>query len=157
VEEATALSEELHRLYRRIDALPGAGPPPGEACGLVLEARVEILCLVGRPYESEEVRRLAGKVLGGLDHWFTFLAVGGVEATNNRAERALRELVVQRKIMGCFRNGKGTMICEAVMSVLSIWGQQGRDLPQALGVALTREQTKNLTRTRFILNMRMGF
>ena len=78
-----------------------------------------------------------------MDHWFTFLGVPGVEATNNRAERALRELVVQRKIMGCFRNGKGTWICETVMSVLSTWGQQGRDLPQALGEALTREWTKS--------------
>jgi hypothetical protein len=64
----------------------------------------------GRPYESGEVRRFAGKVVNGLDHWFTFLEVAGCEATNNRAERALREHVVQRKIMGCFWNGKGTMI-----------------------------------------------
>jgi len=64
----------------------------------------------GRPYESGEVRRFAAKVLNGVDHWFTFLTVPGVEPTNNRAERALREHVVQRKIMGCFRNGKGTMI-----------------------------------------------
>jgi hypothetical protein len=56
------------------------------------------------------VRRFAAKVLNGVDHWFTFLTVPGVEPTNNRAERALREHVVQRKIMGCFRNGKGTMI-----------------------------------------------
>jgi hypothetical protein len=63
-----------------------------------------------RPYESGEVRRFAANVLNGVDHWFTFLTVPGVEPTNNRAERALREHVVQRKIMGCFRNGKGTMI-----------------------------------------------
>ena len=45
-------------------------------------------------------------MLNSIDHWFTFLVVPGVEATNNRAERALREHVVQRKIMGSFRNGK---------------------------------------------------
>jgi hypothetical protein len=56
------------------------------------------------------VSRFAANVLNGVDHWFTFLTVPGVEPTNNRAERALREHVVQRKIMGCFRNGKGTMI-----------------------------------------------
>ena len=31
-----------------------------------------------------------------------------VEPTNNRAELALRELVVQRKIIGTLRNAKGT-------------------------------------------------
>jgi len=139
VEEAASLSEGLYALYRRVSVPPGDRPPPG----LAEEARAEMLRLAGRPYESGEVRRFAGKVVNGLDHWFTFLGVSGVEATNNRAERALRELVVQRKISGGFRNGKGMMICETVMSVLSTWGQQGRDLPQALGEALTREWTKS--------------
>jgi len=139
VGEAVALSEGLHALYRRVSVPPGDRPPPG----LVVEARVEMLRLVEGPFGSEECRRFAGKVVNGVDHWFTFLEVPGVESSNNRAERALRELVVQRKIMGCFRNGKGTMICETVMSVLSTWGQQGRDLPQALGEALTREWTKS--------------
>lgn len=143
VEEAAALSEGLHRLYRRIGVPPGDRPPPDMAGELAEEARAEVLRLVGRPYSSGEVRRFAGKVVNGLDHWFTFLEVAGCEATNNRAERALRELVVQRKIMGCFRNGKGTLICETVMSVLSTWGQQGRDLSQALGDALTREWMKS--------------
>jgi hypothetical protein len=96
-----------------------------------------------RPYESGDVRRFAAKVLNGLDHWFTFLTVPGVEATNNRAERGLREHVVQRKIMGCFRNGKGTMIYETVMTVLSTWKQQGRNLSQTLGETLTQEWTKS--------------
>jgi transposase len=143
VEEAAALSEGLHRLYRRIGVPPGDRPPPDMAGELAEEARAEVLRLAGRPYSSGEVRRFAGKVVNGLDHWFTFLEVAGCEATNNRAERALRELVVQRKIMGCFRNGKGTLICETVMSVLSTWGQQGRDLSQALGDALTREWMKS--------------
>jgi transposase len=66
-----------------------------------------------------------------------------VEPTNNRAERALRESMVQRKIMGCFRNGKGTWIYETVMTVLASWKQQGWDLPQALGEALTQEWTRS--------------
>jgi len=143
VAEAVAFSEGLHALYRRLNVSSEEWPPPGEAFGLVQEARIEMLRLVGRSYESVEVRRFAAKVLNGLDHWFTFLEVVGVEATNNRAERALRELVVQRKIMGCFRNGKGTMICETVMSVLATWGQSGRNLSEALGEALTREWTKS--------------
>jgi hypothetical protein len=80
-----------------------------------------------------------GKILNGLDHWYTFLWVPGCELTNNRAERALREHVVQRKIMGCLRNGKGVWIYETVMSVLSTWSQQGRDLPETLSETLTKE------------------
>jgi len=69
--------------------------------------------------------------------------VPGVEPTNNRAERALREHVVQRKIMGTFRNGKVTRTYETIMTVLATWKQQGRNLFQTLGEALTQEWTKS--------------
>ena len=79
----------------------------------------------------------------GMDHGFTFFMLLGVASTNNRAERALREHVVQRRIMGCFRNGKGTGIYETVMTVLASWKQQGRDLSKTLGETLTQEWTKS--------------
>jgi len=136
VDEAGPVSEALHGLYRRFDVPPLDKPPPGEARALMME-------WAGRPYESVEVRRFAAKILNGIDHWFTFLVVPGVEATNNRAERALREHVVQRKIMGTFRNGKGTGIYETVMTVLASWKQQGRDLSQTLSATLTQEWNKS--------------
>jgi transposase len=142
VEEAKPFSEALHRLYRRLNE-PEDKPPPEEAVRLAGEAKKEMMKWAGRPYETAEVRRFAGKVLNGLDRWFTFLTVPGVEPTNNRAERALREHVVQRKIMGCFRNGKGTWIYETVMTVLSTWKRQGRDLPQTLAQTLTQEWNKS--------------
>ena len=103
-------------------------PPLEEAMRLAREARASMENWAGRSYESEEVRWYAAKIRNGMDHWFTFLMVPGVEPTNNRAERALREHVVQRRIMGCFRNGKGTGIYETVMTVLASWKQQGRNL-----------------------------
>jgi len=99
-DEAVSLSEELHMLYRRFNVAPLDRPPPWEAERLACEARASMERLAGRPYESVEVRRFAAKIRNGMGHWFTFLVVPGVEATNNRAERALREFVVQRKIMG---------------------------------------------------------
>jgi hypothetical protein len=38
---------------------------------------------------------------------------------------ALREHVVQRKIMGTMRNSKGTMIYETMMTMIATWKQQG--------------------------------
>ena len=122
---------------------PEDRPPPGEAERLAGEARALMESWAGMPYESAEVRRFAAKIRNGIGHWFTFLVVPGVEPTNNRAERALREHVVQRKIMGTFRNGKGTRIYETVMTVLASWKQQGRDLSQTLGEALTQEWNKS--------------
>jgi len=44
------------------------------------------------------------------------------------AERALKEPIVQRKIMGTLRNRKGVQIYETMMSLLATWGKQGLDL-----------------------------
>jgi len=143
IDEAGPVSEALHMLYRRFNVPPLDKPPPGEALRRAGEARALMMEWAGRPYESVEVRRFAAKIRNGIGHWVTFLTVPGVEATNNRAERALREHVVQRKIMGCFRNGKGTRIYETMMTVLATWKQQDRDLSRTLGETLTHEWTKS--------------
>ncbi len=78
-----------------------------------------------------------------IQHAITFVIMPGVEPTNNRAERALREHVVQRKIIGTFRNGKGTRIYETIMTMLATWKQQGLDLAQALAESLTGAWAKS--------------
>ena len=78
----------------------------------------------------------------GFDHWFTFVVVGEIEATNNRAERALREAVVQRKIMGTFRNEKGTQIYETMIRLLATWKQQKPNPWEAMDKSLTTAWTK---------------
>ena len=45
-----------------------------------------------------EFRKFATKVKNWLEHWFTCLINLFVEPTNNTAERALRELIVQEKL-----------------------------------------------------------
>jgi len=76
-----------------------------------------------------------------LDFWyvftFTFVTHPGVEPTNNRAERALREHVAQRKIVGTLRNRKGTSIHERIMTVLATWVQQGLNSFQMMRAKLS--------------------
>ncbi|KXA99026.1 hypothetical protein AKJ42_03865 [candidate division MSBL1 archaeon SCGC-AAA261C02] len=50
-----------------------------------------------------------------------------MELTNNRAERALREHVVQRKIVGTLRNEKGMWIRETITTMLATWKQRKLD------------------------------
>ena len=143
VDEAGPLWEALRGLYGGLSRWAVDKPPPEEGKRLAGEARALMEDWAGRPYESKEVRKFAAKMRNGIPHWFTFLTTPGVEPTNNRAERALRESVVQRRIMGCFRNGKGTWIYETVMTVMASWKQQGRDLPQTLALTLTQEWTNS--------------
>ena len=92
---------------------------------------------MGKDYESKEAKRFIDKVRNGFDHWFTFVLVPGLESTNNRAERALKEPVVQRKIIGTFRNGKGTRIYETMMTLRATWKQRGLNPYEAMAESLT--------------------
>jgi transposase len=98
---------------------------------------------INKEYESKEVKRFIGKVRNGFYHWFTFVLVPGLESTNNRAERALKEPVVQRKIIGTFRNEKGTRIYESMMTLLATWKQQGLNPNEAMAQSLTAAWLKS--------------
>lgn len=86
--------------------------------------------------QDEKIRKLIGKISNGFEYWFSFVIQPGVEPTNNRAERAIREHVVQRKIIGTLRNSKGTSIHERLMTVMATWSQQGLDSLKMLWIKL---------------------
>jgi hypothetical protein len=88
--------------------------------------------ILRRRYWYKSTKKFVEKIRNGLDYWFTFLLHPGVEPTNNRAERAIREPVVQRKIFGTLRNEKGTRIFEVLSTVLATWKQEGKPLHQTL-------------------------
>lgn len=62
-----------------------------------LEERLDALIAVGGRFSDPDNARLAKRLRKQREHLFTFLEVEGVEATNNRAERALRPAVVVRE------------------------------------------------------------
>ena len=76
----------------------------------------------------KELRKFAVKIMNGIDYFFTRVLNPRIEATNNTAERALREHVVIRKIIGTLRNEKGTSIHETIMTMFATWKQQGLNL-----------------------------
>lgn len=76
----------------------------------------------------KELRKFSVKISNGLEYFFTRILNPKIEATNNRAERALREHVVIRKIIGTLRNDKGIRIHETIMTMFATWKQQGLNL-----------------------------
>ena len=67
------------------------------------------------------------------DHLFTFLATDGVQATNWRAEHAIRPAVVTRKVWGGNRTWAGAATWQTLTSVLCTTHQQQRDPIELLG------------------------
>lgn len=81
--------------------------------------KLEMEQLIEQMNSYKEFRKFATTIKNGLEHWFTCLINLLVEPTNNTAERALRELIVQRKIIGGLRREKGAHIMEVINSMIA--------------------------------------
>lgn len=114
-DSAKSLYDGLKKIYEKITSNK---PPPKDDAILEMNQWIDF----AKCYK--ELRKFAITILNGIEYWFTFLDYKYVEPTNNRAERALRELVVQRKIIGTLRNEKGANIMERISSCLATWKQK---------------------------------
>jgi transposase len=65
------------------------------------------------------------ELLAGETHLWTFVRVGGIEPTNNHAERALRHGVIYRKLSGGTDSESGSRFVERVLTVVATCRQQG--------------------------------
>ena len=76
--------------------------------------------------------RTCQQVLQRSDALWTFLEIQGVEPTNNAAERALRQSVIQRKISHGVQSTSGAICRSRLLTVTTTLRQQGRDIWQFL-------------------------
>jgi transposase len=137
IPEAVPVHGALKRIYELLNEALENNPPPEIRRVIWHMSRAVLRQIIGGEYTNENVRKLIGKISNGFEYWFTFVIHPGVEPTNNKAERAIREHVVQRKIIGTLRNEKGTSIHERLMTVLTTWSQQGLDSLQMLRLKLS--------------------
>lgn len=91
--------------------------------GLELACRLERLAS-GR-FTHLPNRRLAKHVLSHAMHWFCFLIDPTIDATNWRAEQALRPAVVNRKVWGGNRTWRGATAQAVLTSLLVTLEQRG--------------------------------
>ena len=157
--ELEALAQGLHRIYdrtnqalhkiesletmetmERVESMEDPRPSPflGERKRLEKNAKQAMKYWLGKEYRRPRTKRFVEKIKRGYPYWFVYITHPGVEPTNNRSERSLRELVVQRKIIGTLRNSKGTTIYETLPTLLATWKQRGLDPPTTLSQALTQ-------------------
>jgi hypothetical protein len=76
--------------------------------------------------------RTCQQVLQRSDALWTFLEIQDVEPTNNAAERALRQSVIQRKISHGVQSTSGAICRSRLLTVTTTLRQQGRDIWQFL-------------------------
>lgn len=107
-----------------------------------LEAELDRL--LTRSYHDSANRRLAKHLWRERPYLFTFLYCPGLDATNNRAERALRPLVVARKNWGGNRTEKGARTQAVLCSILASAQQQGKNPLDGLIELLIRKDQNQI-------------
>jgi hypothetical protein len=95
-----------------------------------LEAKLDRLLL--RPHRDPANRRLGNHLWRERPYLFTFLYCPGLDATNHRAERAVRALIGARKNWGGNRTWRGARAQAVLTSVIQTGKQQGKDPFQLL-------------------------
>jgi transposase len=82
------------------------------------------------------------------EHLWTFVAVEGVEPTNNAAERALRHAVIWRKLSFGTQSASGSRFVERLLTVIETARRVGRNvfawLADAVHAHLRRQAAPSL-------------
>lgn len=93
--------------------------------GLLLACKLQDL--VDGRFTSTANRRLAAHILKHAMHWFWFLIDPMIDATNYRAEQAMRPAVVNRKVWGGNRTWVGARAQSVLLSINRTLWQRGHD------------------------------
>lgn len=105
--------------------------------GLSLSLKLEQL--VQGQFRCPANRRLADHLARHSHQWFLYLIFPELDATNYRAEQALRPAVVNRKVWGGNRTARGAWAQSILMSVCRTLGQTGQSVIQFLHQTLCRQ------------------
>src|SRR3989338_4370608 len=97
-----------------------------------LKCKSELAMLITHMEAHQNLRKLATKIKNGGDNWFTCILHPELPMNNNEAERSLRPFVVIRKIIGCLRSEMGVRTYEIMMSLISTWEKQKKNVLYSL-------------------------
>jgi transposase len=100
--------------------------------------------LLEKHYRTQPNRRLAKHLDHEFPYLFTFLHCPGMEATNNRGERAVRPAVQARHLCGGSRTWNGARTQQNLTSVIRTSHQQGQDSFRMLADLYRSPQSKIL-------------
>ena len=121
----------LLRSAMTLDRLRHDLPPPEFArIRQHLNGRADLILRPTRNDPDEE--RIANRLRKRRQWLFTFLDYPNVEATNNRAERALRPAVIARKLSCGNKTERGKRTWEILASLAATCHQRGQDLVEHL-------------------------
>jgi transposase len=112
---------------------------PAQATALIPSLNKRLNRIAGRPLDYPPAETLRKRLVEkDRDKLFTFLRKKGVEPTNNHAERALRPLVIMRKICNGTRSPAGSQSHAVLLSMLQTARCQGKSSIEFLTALITQ-------------------
>lgn len=133
------LSEEIHQCFNRMKDFPERDLSMDERIKQKSSFEKEMKETVEKYREYEELTEPVVYIKNGLGKWYTCLLYPGMEPTNNLGEQAIREHVIMRKIIGCFRSEKGAKNYQYIASLLASWKLQDKNIFKELEEILRKE------------------
>lgn len=125
-------NKQIHDLFIEICKIREDPPPEDKRKFLHKKMKKKLEFIARNMLVDRRFKKLGTKILNGLEAWFTCVVYTDIEPTNNYAEQALRELIVQRKIMGGLRSKDGAVILERLSTCITTWKKQGKPLFETL-------------------------
>jgi hypothetical protein len=122
-------AQEVRAAYDAAKAWVGAHaqapPQEREAQYVTVTSQTHTLGLRYARVKAHPCQALAKRLLRHEDELFQFVLVPGLSADNNLAERAIRPVVVIRKVSGGSRSAAGTKTRMALASLFHTWHARG--------------------------------
>ena len=138
-ENGKRLSEEIHSMFNRLKSFLEKDPTMDARKRQKDEFDREMEDVVERYDRYKEIQKPITYIRRGLGKWFTCFLYPGMEPTNNLGEQAIREHVIMRKIIGCFRSENGSQNYQYISSLLASWKLQGKNMFVELEKLLRRD------------------
>lgn len=138
-EHGRLLSDRVHRMFKELKEFLGRDPPMEERMRQKEAWEREMEALVAEFEGRAELHGPVTYIRNGLGSWYTCVAHPGMEPTNNLGEQAIREHVMVRKTIGCFRSDEGARNYQYIASALATWKCKGKDASKELEELLRRE------------------
>ena len=121
---AREVADALHRIYRDGTGYEG---PPGRRRGLRDALRKRVSRIISNRQGHPVLEKFMTKLANALPGLFRFVTDPSIPATNNAAERGLRELVVHRKVRGSIRSEKTMDWLANIFTCVTTWKARGAD------------------------------
>jgi transposase len=133
------LSEEIHASYNTLKEFLDKGPPMEERKRQKATFEKKLQDIIDRYSKYKELAKPITYLQNGMGNWYTCFLYPGMEPTNNLGEQAMREHVIMRKIIGCFRSENGAENYQYIASLLATWKLQDKNIFEELEHLLRRK------------------